>query len=151
MAEEPYAALYAAIEKQFGGREGYLAWQIVELSRSQQPCDVTHYETPPAFDVTIDPQISIALMYGAGVQKLQELLNSFKLSDGTRTGFGKIWTINPMPKGGFTDAELAAVNMSEAEELVGPNGETLRQMLRDTYRPASAEEEDRIVRRFIAS
>jgi len=41
--------------------------------------------------------------------------------------------------------------MSKAEEKVSPNGETLRQMIRETYRCTTVEKEDRYLRRFIAS
>jgi hypothetical protein len=66
-------------------------------------------------------------------------------------GFGQIWTINPMPKGGIPKAELDAADMNEAEESVGPNGETLRKMISETYHCSCREEEDRYLRRFIAS
>jgi hypothetical protein len=56
-----------------------------------------------------------------------------------------------MPKGGFTKEELDKVDLSEAEERVGPNGETLREMIRNTYRCKSRDEEDHHLRRYIAS
>ncbi|MBA7693040.1 hypothetical protein ES703_101615 [subsurface metagenome] len=56
-----------------------------------------------------------------------------------------------MPKGGFTEDELAIVDLAKAEENVGPNGETLRKMISDTYHCQSRDEEDQFLRRFIAS
>lgn len=135
----------------FGSREGHLGYQLITLSTFGQPCDVTFYKRKPILNVRVDQQLGLSMMYGAGARKLQEMLERIKFSDGTVARFGEIWTINPMPKGGFTDEELSAVNMAEAEEKVGPNGETLRKMISDTYHCKAAEEEDYYLRRFIAS
>ena len=139
------------IEEEFGSWKIFLGMQIITLSMSGQSCDVTFHHQKPALDVTIDQKINIALMYGAGAKKLQEMLDGIKLSNGKVVSFGEIWTINPMPKGGFSENELAKVDMAEAEENVGPNGETLRKMISDTYHCQSRDEEDRFLRRFIAS
>ncbi len=139
------------IEKEFGSRLAFLGYQAVMLSMTGQPCDVTFYKRKPALDVTIDQRLSISLMYGAGAKKLKELLESIKLSNGEVVSLGEIWTLNPMPKGGFAEAELAAVDLAGAREKVGPNGETLRKMISDTYHCKSTDEEDRFLRRFIAS
>ncbi len=135
----------------FGSREGHLGYQLIHLSTSGQPCDVTFFKRKPILNVRVDQQLGLAIMYGAGARKLQEMLERIKFSDGTVASFGEIWTVNPMPKGGFTDEELSAVNLAEAEEKVGPNGETLRKMISDTYHCESAEKEDYYLRRFIAS
>ncbi len=139
------------IEEEFGSRLGFLGHQILMLSVTGQPCDITFFKKEPVIDVKIDPQITLALMYGAGVKKLKELLENIKLSNGYEISIGEIWTINPMPKGDFSKDELDAVDMSEAEDKVGPNGETLRKMISDTYHCKSKEREDYYLRRFIAS
>lgn len=139
------------IEKEFGSRFGFLGYQILMLSMTGQPCDVTFFKKKPAIDVKIDQQISLALCYGAGTHKLKEMLENIKLSNGDVISISEIWVINAMPKGGFSKEELNAVDMSKAEEKVGPNGETLRKMIRDTYHCKSKEEEDYYLRRFIAS
>jgi len=139
------------IEEEFGSRLGFLGHQVTMLSMTVQLCDVTFYNRKPALDVSIDQKINIALMYGAGAKKLKEMLENIKLTNGDVVSLGEIWTINPMPKGGFSKSELAAVDLSEGEEKVGPNGETLRKMISDTYHCESREEEDRYLRRFIAS
>jgi hypothetical protein len=56
-----------------------------------------------------------------------------------------------MPQAGFSEDELAAVDLAEAEEPAGPNGETLRKMIRDTYHCKDRDQEDYYLRRFIAS
>ncbi len=139
------------IKEELGSRLGFLGYQILMLSMTGQPCDITFFKKEPAIDVKIDPQITLAFMYGAGVKKLKELLEHIKLSNGYEISIGEIWTINPIPKGGFSKDELDAVDMSEAENKVGPNGETLRKMISDTYHCKSGEEEDYYLRRFIAS
>lgn len=139
------------IEEEFGSRLGFLGHQVIMLSMTGQPCDVTFYNRKPALDASIDQKINIALMYGAGAKKLKEMLENIKLSNGDVVSLGEIWTINPMPKGGFSESELAEVDLSEGDEKVGPNGETLRKMISDSYHCGSREEEDRYLRRFIAS
>lgn len=139
------------IEKRFGSRIGFLGYQIIMFSMTGQLCDVTFYGKKPAIEVKIDQQINLAIMYGAGAEKLREMLENIKLSNGNVIDIGEIWTINPMPKGGFSEEELQAVDVSEAEEKVGPNGETLRKMISDTYHCSSKNEEDYYLRRFIAS
>ena len=66
-------------------------------------------------------------------------------------GLGEIWTVNPMPMEGFTDEELAAVDLSKGEERQGPQGETLRKMIRKTYNCTSRKQTDHYLRRWIAS
>jgi hypothetical protein len=138
-------------EELFPTREAHLGHQLITLSLSGQPCDVTFYKRKPIFDVAVDPKINIALMYGAGAEKLAKLLSAIRFSDGTIAGWNEIWTINPMPKGGIPQAELDAVDLSEGDAPSGPGGVTLRKMISDTYHCASREEEDRYLRRFIAS
>lgn len=135
----------------FGSREAFLSNQLWMLSMTGQPCDVTFFKKKPAIDVIIDPKINIALMYGAGAKKLHEMLMNIKLSNGEIITLDEIWTINPMPKGGIPQEELNNVDMSEAEEKVGPNDETLRKMISDTYHCETKEQEDLYLRRFIAS
>ena len=143
--------MIAEIEKEFGSRMGFLGHQILMLSMTGQKCDITFFKKKPAIDVKIDQQINLALMYGAGAKKLQEMLENIKLSNGDSVSIGEIWTINPMPKGGFTKEELYSVDMTEAEQEAGPNGETLRKMIKNTYHCKSKDEEDYYLRRFIAS
>ena len=84
-------------------------------------------------------------------KRLAEMLNAIKFSDASTAAITEIWTINPMPKDGFTQQQLASVNLAEAESPVGPNGETLRQMIRDNYHCSTVQQEDKYLRRFIAS
>jgi len=135
----------------YGSREVFIGSMLLTLSASGQPCDVTFFKKKPAIDVKIDPTIHIALMYGAGAKKLHELLTNIKLTNGDVISIEEIWTINPMPKDGISKEELDQVDMSKAEEKVGPNGESRRKMIRDTYHCSTEDEENYYLRRFIAS
>ena len=139
------------LEKEFGSRLGFLGHQILMLSMTGQKCDITFYQKKPAINVRVDQQISLAVSYGAGAKKLQEMLNNIKLSNGESVGIGEIWTINPMPHGGLSEEELNSVDLNEADQESGPNGETLREMIKNTYHCETKDEEDHYLRRFIAS
>ena len=132
-------------------RSLHLVQQLIELSRCGQRCDVTFFNKSPSIDVKIDPKINSALMYGAGAKRLQEMLSSIELSDGRIVNFSDIWVINPMPPRGISEEELAAINLSDGDVVAGPNGETIRKMISDTYHCSSTEEEDMYLRRFLAS
>ena len=138
-------------EELFGSRGQFLLTQLVQCSMTGQPCDITFYNRKPAINVTVEERLFLALAYGAGPATLKKHFDSIKLSNGEVIGAASIWTLHPMPKGGFSDADLAAADMTQAEEHVGPKGETLREMIRNTYRCETREEEDHFLRRFIAS
>lgn len=140
-----------SIAEQDGSRIQHLFRQLHHLALSRQPADITLFHAKPHINVKIGQKFVYALMYGVGAEKLRELLSMIELSNGATISLVEVWTINPMPVDGFTDAELQAVDLREAEERVGPNGETLRKMISETYHCSSKEEEDQFLRRFIAS
>lgn len=142
---------YERLEQEFGSRLGMLGHQIVMLSMTGQHCDLTFHDRKPLLDVTIDPQINLALLYGAGSKRLHEMLESIKLSDGSVVSLTELWTVLPLPKGGFKDEQLLDVDLADAEEKAGPNGETIRQMVSETYHCENREEEDHFLRRYLAS
>jgi hypothetical protein len=112
---------------------------------------VTFYKKPPAINVKIDQKINYALMYGAGAKKLQEMLSRIELSNGDTVSISDIWVINPMPPEGITDQDLAAVDLADGDVVAGPNGETMRKMISETYHCSSLKEEEKYLRRFLAS
>jgi hypothetical protein len=119
-----------------------------------QPFDVTFYTREPILEATLGcgyaNQFLNMLAHGY-TPRLRELLEGVAFSDGTTAHFEEIWTLNYMPPGGFDDATLASVDMVKAEAEAGNQGETVRQIIRETCRCASAAEEDYFVRRWIAS
>jgi hypothetical protein len=144
-------AMQRLIDK-FGSRESFIGHQLVMLSQFGQPADITFYNRDPILNVTVDPQLALALAYGAGPEKLKEKLEGVRFSDGTVGSLTEIWTINPMPKNGFTEEELMGVDLGQAdEEGYGPGGETMRKIISETYKCKTREEEDHFLRRFIAS
>ena len=138
------------IEQHFGSREGMLTHTLTVLSMSGQPTDVTFYRRRPLLDVKVSTMIGAARLYGLE-SHLPRLLKRIKFSNGAVVSLGQIWTINPMPMGGFSAEELARVDLSRGEERHGPRGETLRKMIRKTYRCKSRKETDYFLRRWIAS
>jgi len=146
-----WSGMLKKLEERFGSREGMLMHLLLDLSMSGQPCDITFPDREPMLDVVVDQQLYLAIAYGAGAKKMLDKMRNIRLSNGQVISIEKIWTVNPMPKGGFGPHELKAVDMTLAEEPSGPDGETLRQMIRETYRCKSQEDEDRFIRRFLAS
>ncbi len=143
------------LEDKFGGRIGFLFFQLHTLAMMGQPCDICTYSGERYIDVEIEGDFLLALMYGAGAKRLAEMLNEIKLKKGGNVvgtvAIKNIWVIHPMPIGGFKKGELAKVDLSEGEKEYGPNGETLREMIRNTYRCKDKKEEDFFLRKCLAS
>ena len=137
----------------FGSREAHLLWSLVHYTKTLQKFDATFYRHEPILDVSLDRNFAAKLnmRYGERFSKLTRLLRRITFSDGTVVPLEEIWTLNYMPTDGISIAELDGVDMSEAEVKAGNQGETIREMLRATYRCNSAAEEDYFVRRFLAS
>lgn len=131
-------------------REEMLADTLTELSISGHPADITFFDRKPLIEVRVSSKLGAALLYGLG-QHLPQLLKCIELSDGSVVCLDEIWTVNPMPAAGFSADELDAVNLAQADDRIGPNGETLREMIRDTYHCNTTSEVDYFLRRWIAS
>ena len=156
MTPEPdHQKAIAKIKEHFGDRSAMQFQMLMHLAMTEQPCDICTRSGQRHLDVKIDPKFIYALMYGAGAKKMAEMLSRIGLisKDGgdSTVSFSDIWIIAPMPKEGFTDAQLAAVDLKEGEVKSGPNGETVREMIRATYRPKDEKEMEYFLRRFIAS
>jgi hypothetical protein len=139
------------LEKHFGGPMEMLAHMILNLSQSGQPCDVTFRDRKPALNVKIDESISLALMYGADAKKLVEMLGHIRLSNGEVVSINEIWVVFQMPGNGFSKEELEEVDLAGGDEQHGPNGETVREMIRNVYHCSTKEEEEKFLRRYLAS
>ena len=128
-----------------------MLWDMLtKLAISKQPCDITRFKGKPIINVQFDQKIVYALMYGAGAKTLADMMSEIKLSNGEIISFNEIWTINPMPKNGFTAQELAEVDLSDVDQPT-PYGKSLREMISETYCCQSGAEEDQYLRRYIAS
>jgi len=128
-----------------------LAFMLMQLSVSGQPCDITFHDRSPILDVKVDSKLRIPLIYGAGDKIMHHRLQRISLSNGEVISFDDIWTVHPMPVGGLSKKELAAVDLGEGEQRFGPNGETLREMIRNVYHCKTSDEEELFLRRYLAS
>lgn len=138
------------LEQHFGSREGMLTHALTTLSMSGQPADITFYRRKPILDVRVSTKLGAARIYGLE-KHLPRLLRCIEFSNGAIASLDEIWTVNPMPIEGFSQAELDVVDLAQGEDRVGPGGETLRKMIRKTYHCNSRSEVDYFLRRWIAS
>jgi hypothetical protein len=81
------------------------------------------------------------------VDDINRLCRKVCFSDGSSIGLPGIWTINYMPH----DLDISGVDLSEGEQRIGEQGETMREIISNTYRCRSRAEEDYFLARFIAS
>ena len=137
-----------------------LLFMMQQLALSGGTCDVATYSGPVYLSVTLDPEFFYAWMYGAGVKKMAEIFNRIKFSriNLKRAGetdaivsLNDIWMIYPMPKDGFTEAKLAAVDLKDADRKVEPSGKTVKEIIRETYRPKDDKELEYFLRRYLSS
>lgn len=138
------------LDEHFGGREGMLTNTLTMLSTSGQPTDVTFFRRKPIVDARVSVKIGAARLYGLE-SHIPRLLKRIEFSNGMVANLAEIWTINPMPVGGFTQEELDSVDMSQGDQPAGPRGETIRKMIRKSYHCKSNKEVDYYLRRWIAS
>jgi len=138
----------------FPSQSSYLLLQLQHYAQTMQRFDVTFLDREPILDVHLNRefarQLNVALR-AKNAKLIAKLLGRLHLSDGTTVNVDAIWTINYMPPGGVTVAQMEGVDIAEAELPAGPNGETVREMIHTVYHCASAAEADWFVRRFIAS
>lgn len=138
------------LEQQFGNHESMLIRTLTVLSTSGQPADITFYKRKPILNVRVSAKLGAARLYGLE-NHVPRLLRHIEFSNGMVANLSEIWTINPMPVDGFTQEELDNVDMSQGEQKAGPQGETIRRMIRSTYHCKSKKETDYYLRRWIAS
>lgn len=131
-------------------RQQQLASSLINLSTFGGRCDVTFFNRPPLLDVKVPERIALALGYGAGAKKMQQLLSSIEFSDGTIASLGEIWMLFPLPKSGISPEQLAEVDLKDADSP-SPNGKSMREMIKEMYQCKSRDEEDRFLRRYMAS
>jgi hypothetical protein len=142
----------------FPTRLSHMMFQLEHYARTLQKFDVTFYQREPILDVQLDRDFAHEFVAASTcwrrneyVRRLQALIQRVVFSDGTKVHVDDIWTINYMPSDGITIVQLDSADIAEAEMKAGYGGETIRQMIRETYRCSSTAEEDWFVRRWIAS
>ena len=102
------------LEQHLTLREEMLTHTLAMLSTSGQPTDVTFYKRRPLLDVKISTKIGAARLYGLE-SHLPRLLKRIEFSNGAVVSLGEIWTINPMPMGGFSAEELASATFRKVK------------------------------------
>jgi hypothetical protein len=135
----------------FGSREGHLLWQLRHYAGTMQMFDATFYDREPILSVTLSHSwardFCAALMFGGSSQRIRKVLDHVTFSDGTTVSLGEIWTLNYMP----ADLDTTGVDLARGEDVIGQGGETVRQIVHETYRCRSRAEEDFFLARWIAS
>ncbi|WP_018277930.1 hypothetical protein WKI13_09170 [Teredinibacter turnerae] len=124
---------------------------LLKCSQTETAVDITFRDREPIIDVTFSKELDAALSYGAGHEKVTDILSRIKLSNGSTIRFSDIWTINAMPRGTLTEEKLAAVDLSKGDDPIDDSGLTLRKIVRDTYHCSNSEIEDKYLRRVLAS
>ncbi len=125
--------------------------ELIELSESGRPVDLTFYNRKPILNVRVSSEIYERLKEGVIVEDLHLLLENLALSNGERINMMDVWIIYEMPEDGLSADELAAVDLSEGDDIVGTSGETFRQMVGNTYHCETPEEEECYLRRVLAA
>jgi hypothetical protein len=151
---------------------GHLMFKLAFFAMHGQAFDVTFPHREPLLEVTLAPAFArritrtmerpfsdprlYSLMgnllfehpqnWGLA-DRLIKLCRQVELTDGTILDLTEVWILNYMPR----DLDISDVDLSEGEQRIGDNGETMREMISQSYRCRSRAEEDYFLARFIAS
>jgi hypothetical protein len=135
----------------FGDRAGMLVWELHHHAQTMQAFDVTFYDREPILNVTLNDSwardFCTAFLCDRRGQHIGDLLKQIIFSDGATADLHEIWTLNYMP----TDLDTADVDLAQGERVIGQGGETLREVICQTYHCKSRAEEDFFLARWIAS
>jgi hypothetical protein len=138
------------MQEVFGSPQGLLVWSLHHFARTMQPFDITFLQREPILDVTLSKhwarEFCTAFLSNSD-RNIARLLERVAFSDGTVVDLREVWTINYMP----AELDTAGVDLARGEEVIGAGGETVRQIVRATYRCRSRAEEDFFLARWIAS
>jgi hypothetical protein len=63
-------------------------------------------------------------------EQLARLYRQIRFSDASTISLASIWTLNYMPR----DLDISGVDLSEGERRIGDGGETMREMISNSYR-----------------
>jgi hypothetical protein len=130
---------------------GYLLDHLVFYAEHGSTFDVTFFDREPIIEVQLADRFARklwgAFAYGKSVKHIKKLLAGVEFSDGTRVGANSIWTFVWIPN----HLDIRGIDLNLGEQIVGIDGETTRQIIRETYRCRSRAEEDFFLARWIAS
>jgi len=134
----------------FGLREHIMLMKLLIASQTAELCDIFFLDKRPILNVTPTSNLIRVAYAGASVTKIINLVKRIELSNGRIISLNQIWSVNRMPKGGFSERDLEAINIERAEEPILNTDQTTRNLVQKFY-GCAADEEDKYVRRFLAS
>jgi hypothetical protein len=138
------------LDEIFPTRECSLLLQLAHYAATGQTFDATFYGREPSLEVTLTQEFAFEFLNavaGERADDINRLCRRIKFSDGTSISLSGIWTLNYMPR----DLDISDVDLSQGEQRIGDQGETMREIICNTYRCQSRAEEDFFLARFIAS
>jgi hypothetical protein len=145
-----FAEARRRLDERFPTRECHLLWQLVHYASTGQAFDATFYGREPSLEVTLTQEFAYAFLTAVADERMDDvdrLCRKVSFSDGTSISLAGIWTLNYMPR----NLDISGVDLSQGEQRIGDQGETMREMICNTYRCRSRAEEDFFLARFIAS
>jgi len=149
-AEIDFTEAWRRMSELFPSRKHHQLWQLAHYAETGQTFDVTFFGREPSLEVTLTQEFAFEFLSAAAdgrVDDINRLCRKVCFSDGSSTGLHGIWTINYMPRG----LDISGVDLSEGEQRIGDQGETMREIISTTYRCRTRAEEDFFLARFIAS
>lgn len=148
--EIDFAEALRRLDEIFPSRECRLLWQLAHFASTGQTFDATFYGREPSLEVTLAQEFAYEFLDAMAGQRMDDigcLCRRVRFSDGSSISLAGIWTLNYMPRG----LDISGVDLSPGEQRIGDQGETMREMICNTYRCRSRAEEDFFLARFIAS
>jgi hypothetical protein len=133
--------------KEFGSPAGLQLFKLWWCAKAGAPCDITFRHRKPLINV----RIAERFQSDVDAATSDRVFEAIPLSDGSTVALDDIWILLPMPAEGISDAQMATVDLSRGDVCAGPQGETVRQMVREIYHCENAQEEEYYLRRWIAS
>jgi hypothetical protein len=149
-AEMDFAEARRRMTGLFPSRKYHLLWQLAHYAATGQTFDVTFFGREPSLEVTLTQEFAFEFLLAVAdgrVDDINRLCRKVCFSDGSSISLPGIWTINYMPR----DLDISGVDLSEGEQRIGEQGETMREVISNTYRCRSRAEENFFLARFIAS
>jgi hypothetical protein len=128
---------------------------IITLNLSRQPVDITAYSGRRLLECEIIGEFATHMMCAYRPETYDYRVQNIRVKprEGCETtvSLDDVWLLNPMPVGGFTEAELKGVDLGTADKFDPLLGCSLRESIRCGYHCKSEGETDVFLRRFIAS
>jgi hypothetical protein len=135
------------LDELFPTREHHLLWQLEHFARTGQTFDVTFFGREPSLEVTLAQEFAFEFLEALGwgrSEQVNELCRRVRFSDESTTSMAGIWTLY-MPH----DLDIRDAVLSEGDGRIGDGGETMREMISNSYHCRSRAEEDFFLARFI--